>query len=241
MSVRHIPLETKEVFVSYVSDAHRFRKTIAGVCMLLAPVAFLIGSVIGPGVDSNEATQVGLIAGDTDSFILAVMLQMVGWACFLVAVMGMMHMLRERGASEGHLGGALALAGTVCALAQTGFLVALWQVAKSDEAAATSLLSGLDGIASVVLFFLPLGVTVGGIVLSWSLYRHHFIAPWMAAAIGGSAILFAAGSVAYSQDLYIAASAVLLVGFGAMGAMVLSEPVEEWEHTPEFHGIGLSH
>jgi hypothetical protein len=225
--------------MSYVSDAHRFRKTMAGLCMIGAPVLFLIGSLLSPGIDSDEATAVGLIAGDEGAFLSSVVLQFVGWSLFLVCVMAMMHMLRERGAQEGHVGGTLAVIGTLCAIAQTGFLLALWQVTRTDQGAATTMLAGIDGIAAVVLFVLPLGVTLGGIVLSWALYRHHFVPAWMAAAIGASAITFAIGSVTYSQELFIAASALLLAGFGALGAMVLNETVEEWEHTPEFHGIGL--
>jgi hypothetical protein len=224
--------------MSYVSDAHRFRKTMAGLCMIGAPVLFLIGSLVTPGLSENEAKQVGLIAGDDGMALTAFVLQFAGWGLFLVAVMAMMHMLREKGARDGHVGGTLALIGTVCAIAQVGFLLALWQVAKTDQAAATSLLTGIDGIAAALLFLAPLGVTLGGVVLSWALYRHHFVAPWMAAAIGGSAICFLAGSLAYSQELYIAASALLLVGFGALGSMVLRESMEEWEHTPEFHGLG---
>ena len=223
--------------MSYVTDAHRFRKTMAGLCMIGAPVLFLLGSLLTPGFNSDEATQVGLIAADEGMFLTAVVMQLAGWGLFLVAVMAMMHMLRERGARDGHLGGTLALIGTVCALAQTGFLLGLWQVAKTDQAAATAMLTGFDGLAQALLFFVPLGVTIGGIVLSWALYRHHFVAPWMAAAIGASAICFLVGSITFTQELYIAASALLLVGFGALGTMILRESMEEWEHTPEFRGL----
>ena len=211
---------------------------MAGLCMIGAPVLFLISSILAPGFDSDEATAVGLIAGDANAFGTSQMLVLAGWALFLCAVMAMMHMLREKGATEGHIAGALAVIGTLAAIAQAGFGIALWQVTENDSAAAVALLTGLDGVAEAVLFMVPLGVTLGGVVFAWALYRHHFVPAWMAAAIGGSAITFAIGTMAYSQELYIAASALLLVGFGALGTMVLNETVEEWEHTPEFHGIG---
>jgi hypothetical protein len=225
--------------MTYMSDAQRFRKTMAGACMIGAPALFLASSLVSPGLDADEGTAVGLIAGDATAFGTAAFLQLAGWGLFLCGVMAMMHMLREKGAREGHVGGALAVIGTLCAIAQAGFFVALWQVTKADAGAATALLAGLDGVAQAVLFFMPLGVTIGGVVLSWALYRHHFIPAWMAGLIGASAITFLIGSVTYSIELYVAASALLLAGWGAMGAMVLNETVEEWEHTPEFHGIGL--
>lgn len=226
--------------MSYVSDAHRFRKTMAGLCMIGAPILFLISSILTPGFDSDEATAVGLIAGDASAFGTSQLLAMAGWGLFLCAAMAMMHMLREKGATAGHIAGAFAVIGTLAAIAQSGFGIALWQVTENDSAAAVSLLTGLDGLAEVILFMVPLGVTIGAIVFAWALYRHHFVPAWMAAMIGGSAITFAIGSLAFSQELYIAASALLLLGLGALGAMVLNESVEDWEHTPEFHGLGIS-
>ena len=226
--------------MSHVSDPHRFRKTMAGLCMIGAPVLFLIASILTPGFDANDARAVGLIAGDADAFGTAQLLTLAGWGLFLCAAMAMMHMLREKGATAGHIAGALAVIGTLAAIAQSGFGLALWQVVENDSAAGVALLQGVDGIAEIVLFMLPLGVTLGGIVFAWALYRHHFVPAWMAAAIGGSAITFAIGTMTFSQELYIAASALLLVGFGALGMMVLNETVEEWEHTPEFHGIGIA-
>lgn len=226
--------------MSYVSDAHRFRKTMAGLCMIGAPVLFLISSIIAPGLDADAATSVGLIAGDADAFAASQFLTLTGWALFLVAVMAMMHMLREKGATAGHIAGALGVIGTLCAIAQAGFGIALWQVVSNDAAAGVALMENLDGLASVVLFMLPVGVTLGGILFARALYRHHVIPAWMAACIGAAGITFAVGSFAFAIELFVAASALLHVGFGAMGAMVLNETVEEWEHTPEFHGIGLA-
>jgi hypothetical protein len=226
--------------MSYVSDAHRFRKTMAGLCMIGAPILFLISSLVSPGLDADAATAAGLIAGDANAFAAAQFLTLAGWSLFLVAALAMMHMLREKGATAGHIAGALAVIGTLCAIAQAGFGLALWQVVSNDAAAGVALLENLDGLASVVLFMLPAAVTLGGLVFAWALFHHHVIPAWMAACIGAAGITFAVGSFAFAIELYVAASALLLIGFGAMGAMVLNETVEEWEHTPEFHGIGIA-
>ncbi len=112
---------------------------------------------------------------------------------------------------------------------------------ETDQAQAASMLAAFNDstVPALILFFLPLGVTVGGIVLSWALYRLHFVPAWMALLIGGSAILFALGALTYEQGLFIAASVAALLGFGALGLTVLNESVEDWEHTPQFRGIGL--
>ena len=217
-----------------VSDAHRFRKTIAGLCMIGAPILFLASSLIVPGFDSDESAFAGLIAGDADAWNTAQVLALGGWALFMCAVLGLMHMLRERGTREGHLGGAVALIGTVAALAQCGYGLALGELAKGSAESTAALMTSVNdnALTMVALFIVPLGVTIGGVVLAWALYRHHMVPVWIAAGIGGSAILYAVGAFTFSQELYIAASAVLLVGSGALGMNVLRESVEDWEHTP---------
>ena len=40
-----------------------------------------------------------------------------------------------------------------------------------------------------------------------------------------------------SVPFVIVAAAVLLVGLGSTGLLVLRESDAEWEHTPEFHGF----
>lgn len=218
-----------------VSDAHRFRKTIAGLCMIGAPVLFVISALIAPGFDSSEAAMAGLIADDTSAWNLSQVLALSGWGLFLCAVLGLMHMLRERGTAEGHLGGALALIGTAAAIAQAGFGLGLGVLAGGSEEQTASLLTRMtdETLPMFVLFILPLGVTIGVVVLSWALYRHHFVPAWTAAAIGASAIVYAVAALSYSKALYVAAPALLLVGLGALGRIVLTESVEDWEHTPE--------
>jgi hypothetical protein len=46
-------------------------------------------------------------------------------------------------------------------------------------------------------------------------------------------VAFPAGVLA----LGIVGAALLVVGFGSVGLMVLRETDSEWEHTPDYHGI----
>lgn len=221
------------------SDPHRFRKGIAGLCMIGAPVLFLLGSIIAPGFDTDEAGIVSLVTGDPDAWLISMLAVLAGWALLLGAVLGLMHMLRERGAAEGHVGGAFAIVGILGAVANGAVGLVVWQMATGDPAQMTALLERLTGSAGsyVPLFLLQFGVTIGVVVLSWALFRLHFAPAWMAAAIGAGGILFAVATIVASQELYIAASVVLLAGLGALGRVVLRESVEDWEHTPEFRGM----
>ncbi len=221
------------------TDPHRFRKTVAGSCMIAAPVLFLIGSVISPSLDSDEAKLVASAADNPDRWFASNGFVMAGFALSLVATLGVMHMLRERGAAFGHIGGALALLGILAAVASTAVSMVVWQMAGGSRIEMVALLDRVFNTAgtAVPLLFLSLGITIGYLVLAWGLAAEHLAPMWMSGAIAVSAVLYAVGGTMFSQPLYVASSALLAVGMGAMGWMVLEETVEEWEHTPEFHGF----
>lgn len=224
-----------------VSDAHRFRKTVAGLCMIMAPVLFIVATLVAPGFDRDEGAFAALIAESPDAFATSQVLLLGGWALFLCAVLGVMHMLRERGVAEGHIGGGLAIVGILAAVGQAGLSLAVWQAGSVETM--TALLTNVSdsSLATVVLFALPLAITAGGIVLAWGLYRQHFAPAWMAGAIGLSAAGFAVGSLAASQAIFLIAGALLLVGLGSLGMHILGESTEDWDHTREYSGFGAAH
>ena len=227
------------------TDPHRFRKTVAGGCMIAAPALFLLASVVTPAASNNsDAALIQAAASDPDRWISGALLALAGWALFLPAVLGLMHMLRERGVAFGHVGGALALAGTVCAIANTTLFVMIWQMGAGGTDQMIGLLErlGTETASGVVLFILPVLVTIGALVLCWGLTATHIAPLWMTLPLALGACAYAIASIALAQELFIAASALTLVGLGAIGRMVLAETVEEWEHAPDFHGFGaLTH
>ncbi len=95
----------------HLSDAHHSRKVLAGACMVVAPIFLLVATVIHPASDMDEATQVATIADNLDAWYVAHLLAFVAIIASVPAVLGLMHMLREREVAFGHLGGALALFG----------------------------------------------------------------------------------------------------------------------------------
>src|SRR4051812_45924157 len=73
--------------MSGISDAHHFRKMVAGFCMVFAPPSMLVGFIVDP--DASYA------------FLF------VGAVLMVPAALGLMHMLREREVAFGHMGGGL--------------------------------------------------------------------------------------------------------------------------------------
>ena len=94
-----------------LSNAHHFRKTAAGICMVGAPVLLLLSMIVESRIGTSEDSFVIGRVGDPDTGSLEQMLLVGGLVLMVPAVLGLMHTLRERESVIGHLGGAVALLG----------------------------------------------------------------------------------------------------------------------------------
>jgi hypothetical protein len=224
-----------------LSDAHHFRKTVAGICMVLAPVLFLAASIVAPSSDNDAAAILSATAEHVDRFYIATVLAIAGAVFLLPALLGLMHMLREKQVAFGHVGGGLALLGNLMIMLLLGGSLMQWQMVRggADRIEMVALMDRFTDTAGSALFlFFTLTLTVGVIVLAAGLYRARAVHWSTAGALAmGAVLLQIAFFVGNTAGWYIVASAVLLVGFATVGRTVLMETDEEWEHTPEFRGF----
>jgi hypothetical protein len=225
-----------------ITDAHHFRKTVAGMCMVFAPLLLLAGAIVHPEMKTDEGAQLAVIADNLDQWYVAHLLVLIAVALAVPAVLGLMHMLREREVAYGHLGGGLGVLGL---LAITG-IVAIegfvgWQAAvgDADRAQMTALFQRLNDTTGVVLpfFIVSFAFAVGIVLLAIGLYRARAVQSWMAAFIAiGAVALSIAGPTAVDW-LFVVGAAFLFVGLASIGRYVLTETDEDWEHTPEYKGF----
>src|SRR4051794_41850641 len=94
-----------------LSDAHHFRKMVAGFCMMVAPLLLLLSMIVEPKIGTSEYSFVIGRVGNPDTGSLEQMLLVAGPVLMGPAVLGLMHMLREGEGVFGHVGGAIALIG----------------------------------------------------------------------------------------------------------------------------------
>ena len=225
----------------HLSDAHHFRKMVAGACMVLAPLVLLVATVVHPEAKTDEAAQLAVIADNLDAWLAAHLLALAAIALSVPAVLGLMHMLREREVSLGHVGGGLAMLGL---LAYVGVVAVEglvgWAMGDAgDRGAMVALLTSVNASAAIVIpfFIVSLAFAVGMICLALGLYRARAVQSWMAICLAVGAVLLAIGGLSAATWLGIVAAAFLLVGFGSIGRMVYRESDEAWEHTPEYEGF----
>ena len=224
----------------HLSDAHHSRKMLAGACMVAAPVVLLAAMVIHPASDMDEAAQVATIADNLDAWYAAHLLALIAIAVMVPAVLGLMHMLRERQVALGHVGGGLTMLGLLAFTGIVAMELVMWQMAAGgDTREAVTLLERLNETAGIVipLVVVSFGFSLGVACLAIGLYRARAVQSWMAASVAAGAILFGFAIASAMNWLAIVAAAFLVVGLGAIGRMVLRETDEAWEHTPEYDGF----
>jgi hypothetical protein len=156
------------------------------------------------------------------------------------ALLGLMHMLRERQVTLGHVGGGLAMLGLLAFVGIVAMELVMWQlVGDGDTAAAVTLLQGLNESAGILIPFaiVSFGFAIGMALLSVGLYRARVVQSWMAVCVGVGSIVFGFGIATAMNWLTIVAAAFLVVGLVSIGRMVLGETDEAWEHTPEYEGF----
>jgi hypothetical protein len=190
--------------MSGISDAHHFRKMVAGFCMVFAPLCMLAGFIADP-----DASYAFLFAG-------AVLM--------VPAALGLMHMLREREVAFGHVGGGLSLIG----------LMGMAGLIGMDVGGTTDLVDRVDHLTGVGnwMFVATMGFGLGMAILGVGTFRAHVVMAWAAACLMIGGIAFDVALLASSAGIAIAASAAMLAGVGATGLMVWRESDDAWEHTP---------
>jgi len=220
-----------------LSDSHHFRKLVAGSCMVLAPLFLLASAIIHPETGTSAVSQSLAIATSPDAWYLAHVLGLVSIVLAVPAVLGFMHMLRDKHAVEGHVGGALALVGLLAFVGIVAMELTFWQGGGPVD---TAIL--IDRVSTTAGLFIPFyvmsfGFAAGMLVLASGLYLARAVHPAMAGCLGAGAICLAVAFPLAAGWLMVVSAAFLAVGFGTTGMMVLNETDAEWVETPEYHGI----
>jgi hypothetical protein len=223
-----------------LSDAHHFRKMVAGICMVLAPLLALVSGIVQPDPKIDEGKELAVVASNLDAWYLATLIGLVSIVLAVPAVLGLMHMLREREVAWGHVGGGLGVLGLLAYTGLTTLGLVQWQMASTGNTGAmTDLLHRLNHTTGVMLPFAIGAVAfgVGLICLAIGLYRARYVHSWMSLCLAVAAACIVVSGFTASAPVFIFGAAFMLVGLGSIGWMVLTETDADWEHTPEYKGF----
>ena len=234
MSALSSPVEPSTTPASVVSDGPRFRRIVAGVSLVLSPVFLLAAFVVAPTMASDTRAELAAIAHHPTQWYLFGLFLLVSYVLLAPAVLGLMHLLRDRAAAWSGIGGSLALLGTISAVTDTRLVFVTWQMAapEADRDQMVALLTRLEASAGATLPFIlgTLGLVIGTALLAIGLYRARAVPTWVAAALGAGIVTNLAAFIAGSRPGLIASSAVLVLAYGSVGLLFLRQSDQDWEH-----------
>ncbi len=206
------------------SPATNFRRQIAGVSLIVAPVSMLVADALWFGAGM---TMTGLV------------MWKVVFLIYLFAVLGLAHLLRPHADRLGLAAGFLAFAGLM-----TGpSLVTLRQVHQATLDAGLGE-NTVEQISNVIVNNFPIMATsayftgpafpLGLILFGIGLYRVRVVPKWAAALLILSGILYPIGRIGGILPVIFACDLVAVIAMGLIGWRILSWTAEEWEQVPVF-------
>jgi hypothetical protein len=223
-----------------INDASNFRRTLAGLALISAPIAS--GGADGirlyiEGGAQEGAEQLAAIAANPVLWQVAAALDMIGIVLFVLAVLGLMHLLRERSTVLGHLGGGLALIGFLGWAAHNRGYYGFMGAASTSEIPRGQMVGFIehwmttpDTIYYVLMFLL--GSMLGMLLLAIGLYRARVTYRWAAAFFLVGTMLLNVNSFTPAAESLLAVGvfhAMIALGLGGTGLAVLAMSDADWE------------
>jgi len=216
-------------------DATNFRRTLGGICLILAPIFFAIAEITYPASDGNGAAQLDIAARNQSVMLADIYFGIASAILFIPAVYALLHVTRRRGVVLGHVAAILTIAGVCLAhLALGGLQLMLWAMAGPgvDRQAMASFIdktqqnpAGLPLVLGHELF--AFGIIVFGIAI----WRSGFGYRWAGPAIAAGVVIDIVGGTMGLPDPWVSivSDGIFVTGLAAVGLRVLLTSDDEWE------------
>jgi hypothetical protein len=216
-------------------DPTNFRRTLGGLCLILAPILFAVAEITYPASDGNGAAQLDIAARNHDVMLADIYFGIASAILFIPAVYALLHITRRRGVVLGHVAALLTVAGVCLAhLALGGLQLMLWAMAgdSADRQVMASFIdktqqnpAGLPLVLGHELF--AFGILVFGIAV----WRSGFGYRWAGPAIAIGVVIDVVGGTIGLPDPYISilSDAIFVTGLAALGLKVLLTPDSAWD------------
>ncbi|MDP8955649.1 MAG: hypothetical protein M3N24_01625 [Actinomycetota bacterium] len=216
-----------------VSDARHFRRLVAGFCLIAAPAVLLIGALIHPQSQDDPAAHLAVVGESPGRYYVAHAIVLAGLVLFVPAILGLMHLLRERATGFGHVGGGLliiGLFGAAAVVAVDGIAISEMGRAGANAEEMAALLDRIRESAGLRIFggIGAFSFLIGGLLLAFGLWRAGAVQPWIAGGIAVANIVLFIGQLADNRTIIAIAGAIALIAFGAIGWRILTESDEQW-------------
>ncbi len=218
-----------------IRNAAHFRRTVAGLCLLIAPLLFAVAE-IAPQPSGSAAAQLASYAQHRDQLLAGLLLGIASSMLFVPALFGLLHQIRDRGVVYAHVAAAMIVYGLVTAAALWGVNAMFWEMAKPgmNPSAMATLLDGIHHApAAAALLAGHYLFALGVLLLGVAVWRAGLAPRWAGILVAlfpvSDAVLSPAGDVTSA----LISGAIGVAGFGALGWRMLAAPDASWDQLPE--------
>jgi hypothetical protein len=212
----------------HLPDPKSLPKLVIGSSLVLAPLAYLVSTLVAPPLLSGDAEQLAAMGRELDRTYVFGLFTIVGTILLVPALVGVMQLLRERSPWLGYIGGGLVELGLLIAIGDSFLTLVDWQMAKQagDRTEMAALLNNLDNAAGLTTLFAVggLGIMVGGVLLGIGMLRSRTVPWWAAVAFPAGAILNILGFSMHSLPVLDASAVLLLASLGPVAVKLFSPP-----------------
>jgi hypothetical protein len=217
--------------MSVLSDPIRFRKTIAGLALIGAPLAGFLSCLTdsSEGIGQSGTSLYATAAAHGGGIWVTGLIFMVSAILTVPAALGLAHLLRARGVVLGNLGAACLVAG---AFGHMGYAVWQLMIARVSGPGSSALVAYLDRTSALTPVLVPLMVLVdvGLVLLAAGLLRARVVPRWASwLVIAPIAADFAVQFTSVTATWPVTAVwGVLTVSLGSIGIRVLAMTPADW-------------
>jgi hypothetical protein len=201
-------------------------RRLAGTSLIVAPVLVVASEVLAPTLTEEGSRSLAVLESHLTDFRLWVWGGLAAAAFLVPAVCGLQHLARGRRLTS--VGTALAAVGVLGYAAHQALFLSLPTLLEGDRAEMAALYerqgqTAESGILIFLVFLIPLflGLTLLGI----SAYRSGATPLWPGIVL---ALAFVPGFLPVPFDAGLVSFALLLLGLGAYGVLVLRMSDETW-------------
>ena len=215
-----------------LNDHRNFRRTAAGLALIIGPLLLLINSLITTmGGGDDQRAYLAEVAKRRGAEEASAVIGIFGFVLVALGILGALKLLRRRGVVLGHIGGLLAVLGMLfflVLLSSSFYDVAATAPGVDTNAYVRVSESIEDRVGPIIILAVALlGTLIGLVLLAIAFFRARTVPVWVGPLlIVGIILVFVSED---SRVLSALASLALLGAFGTVGVQLLKMSDEEWE------------
>jgi len=199
----------------------RFRRTAAGLCLIIGPLLLAAANLLSTQSDTNPEADLTTLATNGGREQISIMLFLLGFTLIVPGAFGMLALIRDRGKLLGNVGITLAVPGLMAFAGLVTNGVANIGIARAvPPAQGLTIIKSMEntGAANVIVLLGLLALPLGIIMLTFGVWRARVAPIWAPLLVVAA---FAAVVVGEGMIGGIVGDLLMFIGLGAVGLRMI--------------------